>query len=331
VTADSIANLTAGRPPAQVSVVIPSHNPPQGPFARVLGALRAQSLPLDQWELIVVDDGSRESLAETLDLSWHPRGSVIATGTPGKGHGLVAARLKGFDSGTADVFVFVDQDNALDEQYLAGALEISREYPRLGSWGGQVTLEFDDPARAPEPWLWPLLCTRKLSGDIWSNDIHHYESTPWGAGLCVRRLVLNAHRAKVEANPLRRQLDPTPTRMGFGGDTDLVNTGCGLGYGKGVFKRLHLGHLIPAGRCTDEYFLRSAEARGFSTVLHGFLDEGVAKPPRGDLRFWVYTALRWPLMKPLERRMLLRTRRGQFAAVREFSARPARATALPES
>jgi len=70
--------------------------------------------------------------------------------------------------------------------------------------------------------------------------------------------------------------------MGFGGDTDLVNTGCGMGYGKGVFVRLRIGHLIPSGRCTDEYFLKSAEARGYSGVLHGFLDEGTARPPRQD-------------------------------------------------
>jgi hypothetical protein len=164
-----------------------------------------------------------------------------------------------------------------------------------------------------------MLCTRQLDHDIWSNDANHYASTPWGAGLCVRRHVLQLHRAKVEVNPLRRRLDPTPASMGFGGDTDLVNTACGAGLGKGAFVRLRLDHLMPVDRCNDDYFLKIAEAKGYSGVLHGFIEEGVARAPRQDIRYWIMTLLRWPRMKPMERKLLLRTRRGQFAAVRELT------------
>jgi hypothetical protein len=308
----------AGRA-ALVSVVISAHNPSAHHFARVLDGLRSQTLPLERWELILVDDASREPLAGSIDLSWHPHGRIVVTQADGEALGLVSARLKGFESGSADIFVFVDQDNVLRADYLASVLDIGRDYPCLGAWGGQITLKFDEPALAPEQWLWPLLCTRQLDQDIWSNDVNHYESTPWGAGLCVRRRVLELHRHKVDANPLRRQLDPTPSRMGFGGDTDLVNTGCSLGLGKGAFVRLQLDHLVPAGRCAEEYLLKSAEARGFSEVLHGFIEDGVARPPRRDIRFWIMTLLRWPGMKPMERKLLRSRRRGQFAAVRELT------------
>ena len=306
-----------------VSVVIPAHNPPLHHFQRVLAALRAQTLPPDQWELVLVDDGSREPLAGVVDLSWHPRARVVATSENANGVGLVGARLKGFESGSAEIFVFVDQDNVLQAGYLANAIEIGRDYPWLGAWGGQITLEFDDPALTPDRWLWPMLCMRQLDRDIWSNDVHHYDSTPWGAGLCVRRGVLRLYRDKVEANPLRRRLDPWPGGMGFGGDTDLVNTGCGAGYGKGAFVRLQLDHLMPVGRCSDEHFLKSAEARGFSEVLHQFIEQGVAPSPRRDLRFWIMTFLRWPRMRRLELRLLFRRRWGQLAAVREFAPRSA--------
>jgi len=303
----------------RVSVVIPAHNPPAAHFQRVLEALRAQTLLLQEWELIVVDDGSRVALADSVDVSWHQNARIVGSVPQGEGVGLVGARLAGFESGSADIFVYVDQDNVLHPDFLAEVVDIGRDYPWLGAWGGQISLHFDEPAMAPEKWLWPLLCARKLEGDVWSNDTDHYASTPWGAGLCVRRPVLENHRDKVNANPLRRHLDPTPGRMGFGGDTDLVNTACAMGYGKGVFERLRIDHLIPVGRCSDEYFLQSAEARGYSAVLHGFLDEGVARPPRSDIRFWVLTLMRWPRMRRLERKLLLRARRGEFAAVRDLA------------
>ena len=48
----------------RVSVVIPTHNPRMDYLRRVLEALRGQTLARERWELLVVDNGSREPLAE---------------------------------------------------------------------------------------------------------------------------------------------------------------------------------------------------------------------------------------------------------------------------
>ena len=45
-----------------VSVVIPTHNPRMDYLPRVLDALRGQTLPHEQWELVVVDNASRVPL-----------------------------------------------------------------------------------------------------------------------------------------------------------------------------------------------------------------------------------------------------------------------------
>ena len=45
-----------------ISVVIPTHNPRMDYLRRVLEALRGQTLPREQWEIIVVDNGSRVPL-----------------------------------------------------------------------------------------------------------------------------------------------------------------------------------------------------------------------------------------------------------------------------
>lgn len=323
-----------------LSVVIPACNPGMRHFEVVLEALRNQTLPKDRWELIVVDDASREPLvaresirneaggevdsrqssvgsqsAYEIDLSWHPNARLVETDPEREGMGLVSARLRGFELGKGDAFVFVDQDNALRPNYLQGVAEIAVEYPHIGTWGGQILLKFDEPDKAPDPWLRSALCTRELSADIWTNVINHHESTPWGAGLCARREVLELYRERVSANPMRRLLDPTPKRAGFGGDSDLSYSGCRAGFGKGVFKRLMLDHLIPSGRCSDEYLLRNAETNGYSTVLHGFVEHGKTTPPRNDWRFWVMSWLRRPRRKRLEWQVEMARRRGMRKAV----------------
>lgn len=313
-----------------LSVVIPACNPGRAHFAVVLEALRNQTLPKEQWELIVVDDASKTPLRsateqstpptknqELIDLSWHPRGRLVGTDAEREGMGLVSARLRGFELGRGDVFVFVDQDNALRPDYLQGVADIAVEHPRLGTWGGQIFLKFDEPEKAPEPWLRGALCTRELTRDIWSNDPDHHSSTPWGAGLCARREVLEIYRRAVEANPLRRLLDPTPRSPGFGGDSDISYAGCRSGFGKGAFMRLAMDHLIPVGRCSDEYLLRTALASGYSTVLHGFVERGTAIPPRNDWRFWVQAWLRRPRQRRLEWRLEMARRAGMWEAVAE--------------
>ena len=327
--------MTANSTPPFISVVIPACNPGMRHFGIVLEALRNQTLPKDRWELIVVDDASKQPLVADqgprdktskglkgevlIDLSWHPNAKLVETDAEREGIGLVSARLRGFELGRGDVFVFVDQDNALRPDYLQGVADIAVEYPHIGTWGGQILLKFDEPEKAPDSWLRSALCTRELQHDIWTNVIDHHESTPWGAGLCARREVLDIYRQRVLANPMRRLLDPTPRRAGFGGDSDLSYSGCCAGYGKGVFQRLALDHLIPVGRCSDQYLVKTSETNGYSTVLHGFVEHGKTTPPRNDWRFWVMSWIRRPRRKRLEWQIEMARRRGMWKAVTEIA------------
>lgn len=317
-----------------LSVVIPACNPGMRHFQIVLEALRDQTLLKDRWELVVVDDASKQPLVADqgprdkttkglegealIDLSWHPNARLVETDAEREGLGLVSARLRGFELGKGDVFVFVDQDNALRPDYLQGVADIAVEYPHIGTWGGQILLKFDEPDKAPEKRLWASLCTKEFQGDVWSNVVEHHASTPVGAGLCARREVLSAYREAVLANPMRRLLDPTPRGPGFGGDTDIAYAGIRAGYGKGIFDRLVLDHLTPAGRCSDQYIIKNAEGLAFSAGLHGYVETGRISPPRNDWRFWAMSWARRPGMQRLDWELLLARQRGRLRASKEI-------------
>jgi glycosyltransferase involved in cell wall biosynthesis len=259
----------------ELSVIVPTHNPRMDYLQSTLDALRAQTLPASRWELLVVDNRSEPSLADRLDLGWHPYAAVVRE----EQLGLTRARVAGFGRAHGQLVVLVDDDNVLTADYLEQTLKIAAEYLWLGTWGGGITPRYEDPGLAITESLHPLLTLRTVSGNIWSNDINHHSSTPWGAGLCIRRTVAEQYAKEISEAPKRVNLDLQGQSLLYGGDTDITFTGCRMGLGKGVFPRLQLEHLIPKHRCAPEYLCRVAEGRGYSAVLHHLLLHGQLPPP----------------------------------------------------
>ena len=60
-----------------LSVIICTHNPRPEYFRRALESLHAQTMPFEQWELLIIDNASEELLRNTWDISWHPRGRHV--------------------------------------------------------------------------------------------------------------------------------------------------------------------------------------------------------------------------------------------------------------
>jgi len=263
-----------------LTVVIPAHNPRLDYLGRVLAALRQQTLPLGGWELVIVDNASTVAMEGQVDLSWHPAGRVIRE----ERVGLTAARLAGFAAARGGVIVLVDDDNVLASGYLATVLELARQHPSLGTWSGVVELEFDPGATPPPAAWWGYLAHRVPAAPLISRDINHHDSTPWGAGMCIRREIAASYAEAVAGDPARLGLDLQGRQLVYGGDTDIAYHGCKLGWDKGVFPALHITHLIPASRCERAYLLRAAEGHAYSEILHHRLLTGrVPTEPAGFL------------------------------------------------
>lgn len=186
-----------------LSVIICTHNPRFEYFDRVLNALKGQTLPLEQWELVIIDNASVEPLCERVDLNWHPHARHLREDRLG----LTPARLCGIQSVQAEVMVFVDDDNVLESDYLEIVLRISQEWSMLGAWGGQTIPEFEEQ---PPDWTkpyWGYLAIREFDRDKWSNLLHQNETTPCGAGLCIRKVVANKYLKLAHNDPKRMNLD----------------------------------------------------------------------------------------------------------------------------
>ena len=184
----------------QASVIICAHNPRSDYFARVLASLRDQTLPLDNWELLIIDNASKMPLAPDWHISWHPTARHIVESELG----VAAARRRGIREARADLIVFVDDDNVLDKTYLTQAVGIGRDWPLLGAWGsGSIQADFEvKPSESVMEFL-PYLALRETASPQWSNVASCVQAMPWGAGLCVRKAVAVAYCQSCERSSIQ--------------------------------------------------------------------------------------------------------------------------------
>ena len=286
-----------------LSVILCTHNPRSDYFRRSLDSLRRQTLSVNRWRLLVIDNGSDKPIADRIDLSWHPCAIVVRE----ECLGLTPARLRGIRESSGDLLVFVDDDNVLDPDFLQVAQSTVYEKPFLGSWSGQCRPEFETP---PPGWTrpyWGNLVIREFERDIWSNLPRLPESMPCGAGLCVRREVALHYVDLHESGKRSFQFDRKGKSLLSGGDNDLAACACDLGLGVGLIASLKLTHLISHERLTEDYLVRLCEGIFCSAVVLDHL-----RSPGATMNLY---KIRWH--EPI-RALLLRGphRKIQFATLR---------------
>jgi glycosyltransferase involved in cell wall biosynthesis len=238
-----------------LSVIICTHNPRPEYLRRVLDALRKQILPKERWELLVIDNASNEPLARSWDLSWHPKGRHVFESKLG----LTPARLCGMREAQTDLYVFVDDDNVLEENYLSEVLQISRDWPILGAWGSgcvQPIFELEPPEHLRR--FLPEWTVRDVPAPLWGNVASCFEARPFGAGLCVRRSVAIAYRQWCEQSFIQI-MGRQGKALSSGEDDEICLIACKQGLGIGVFPQLRITHLIPKERICEDFLLKKIE------------------------------------------------------------------------
>jgi glycosyltransferase involved in cell wall biosynthesis len=262
-----------------ISVIICTHNPREDYLRRTLEALRQQTLPKDRWDLLLIDNASKEPLVGQWNLSWHPQGRHILE----EELGLTPARLRGIREARGDLLVFVDDDNVLDFDYLQEALRIAGRMPNLGCFGaGRLEPEYeelpDDSLRA----YTGMLALRTVTEARWSNSPDD-PWVPWGAGLCVTRPVAGHYLKRFDTLECGRQLGRRGKELNSCEDDEFSWSACEIGFGRGIFPELQVLHLIDRRRVQRDYLIRLAEGHAFSSTvlqhLHGQVLVEIPKPP----------------------------------------------------
>ena len=123
-----------------VSVIIPHLNQHEQAL-RCLESIAAQSWPADATEVIIVDNGSREPLSAVQAA--YPDVRILKEDQPGPG----LARNLGVAAARGGILAFIDADCRADPDWIAAAVRGLGAADATGVVGGDVRIDFTDPAR----------------------------------------------------------------------------------------------------------------------------------------------------------------------------------------
>jgi GT2 family glycosyltransferase len=129
-----------------VSIIIPTYNR-LGQLEQVLAGLESQTLPPDQFEVLVISDGSTDGTLEYLQELQTPLNIKVHT-QPNLG--VAAARNTGISHARGDILLFIDDD-------VVPTPELIEEHLRLHQrQGGNVVVigpMLTPPGYAMSPWV----------------------------------------------------------------------------------------------------------------------------------------------------------------------------------
>jgi glycosyltransferase involved in cell wall biosynthesis len=263
----------------KLSVIICTHNPRADFLNRTLESLKNQIIDQSLWEFLLIDNASKDSLSCSWDLSWHPNSRHIRENEIG----LTPARLRGIREAEGELLLFVDDDNVLANDYLAKCIDISERIPALGCFGsGSLVPEYEEkPADELLPYT-IALALRSVSKPRWSN-IPEDPSTPWGAGICVSKVVAKHYHDAVVQSHLQKSLGRKGAILTSGEDIEISWQACSIGMGRGIFPELQITHLIDSRRVQKNYLLQIVKGHSYSQVMldymHGNLNLTLERAP----------------------------------------------------
>ncbi len=241
----------------RITVIIPTHNPDLGRLKATLCGLQAQTLEKEQWELIIVDNGSSPALSEEFCQAHFTRQYRIICEPE---LGLSNARLRGIKESQTELLVFSDDDNVLAPDYLKLTLTQFELHAQIGIAGGKSIPAYEE---ALPGWfvegMAPLGC-RDLGdedivfdADCYKKEPSYPECAPIGAGMAFRKQAVKTWMENVGETGIS---DRKGDSLSSAGDCDMVLYALDAGWSAAYWPELSLQHLIPPQRVTRKYLGR---------------------------------------------------------------------------
>jgi GT2 family glycosyltransferase len=265
----------------RISVILPTKD--RGPeIEPTLAALLAQDLPAADYEVVVVDNASREEDARAL-RAWCERNAARARYVHEPRPGLNLARNAGVAAARGDVAAFLDDDAIAPPHWLTALLKVFETHPRAWAIGGRVVSRFTS---APPAWLDDRL--RVYLSEFDRGDAVcalHYDDYPRGANMAFRR------EAFQRCGGFAPNLDRRGDLLLSNGDIEMCYRVEQSGHDVLYAPAAEVQHLIRGDRLSLDWFARRAYWQGRSQALFERMHRGplhlVRKLPYRLLRAFV--------------------------------------------
>jgi glycosyltransferase involved in cell wall biosynthesis len=277
---DGEESLVRGRKPKhgvrmKITVILCTYNRCAS-LAKALASAAASSLSDAEWEVLVVDNNSKDQTREVVEdycRKYPGRFRYLFESKQGKSHALNA----GIRASRADVLAFMDDDVVVEPKWLQNLTEPLRS----DAWDGTGGRILPDPAFCPPDWLatdGPYSLTGMLAlFDIGDQECE-LKSPPFGTNMAFPRRIFERFGG------FRTDLGPCPGSEIRNEDTEfgrrLLTGGCRLRYQPSAV----VYHDVIMERLTKEYFLKFWYDQGRAMVREWGEGAAICGIPRVYLR-----------------------------------------------
>jgi len=118
----------------EISVIIPTYNR-FSQLKRCLASLATQDYPADRFEIIVIDDGSRDRAGQTKDVCRKAKHVKYITA---RNKGRSAARNLGIKNAAGDIIAFIDDDCVVARDWISQIASLYKTYPDIQIIQGRI-------------------------------------------------------------------------------------------------------------------------------------------------------------------------------------------------
>lgn len=225
----------------KISIIICTHNPNYNYLQKTFDAIKKQSFPNEEYEVVVIDNGSTPPVLNQC-FSFPSNTRIVKESMPG----IMKARMRGALEAKGQWILFLDDDNIIDNYYLASGYKIIQEHPTITLFCGIIKGEFE----IKEPnWLKNFhanLAVINFKEDTWSSNRDFTKIPSWTAGMYIKKNFALEYYKLVKNDPFRINLKRCE-------DVDMVIYATSKNKLCGKFTKLKMTHIIPKERMTYKY------------------------------------------------------------------------------
>ena len=237
----------------KVSVIICTYNR-VAYLPRTLEALASQTVPCQDFEILLIDNNSRDNTPEVCRDFQEKHPELNFRYLVESRQGLSFARNRGIDEAQSDVLIFIDDDAFAAPDYLQNTIRFFESTPDAAAAGGRIYPLFE--SKRPD-WLPDILMSLMSVIDLGDQVCLFKKKFPIGANMSFRRKTIQAY------GNFNVKLGRRGDNLEGAEEKDLFLKIIAAGEKVYYIPDAIVQHVIPEKRLSFDHFRRQAIAGGF--------------------------------------------------------------------
>ena len=243
----------------RLTVVVATYNRSQS-LIRCLRSFRTQSSPRTEWEVVVVNNNSKDDTEQRFAQFAEENPNLPIRMVLEERQGLSHARNCGMAAARSPYIAIIDDDETVNEDFVRGYIEFFDSYPKVVAAGGRIVPSYE---QGRPSWISPYT-ERPIANPLDLGE----EVRPFGRGRCPGGGNMAVRREAIERyGAFDPSLGRTGKRLIGGEETDFFNRLSRSGEPFYYVPTSIIYHHISPDKLTYDYFTRLSYAIGVSEQI----------------------------------------------------------------